>query len=332
VRECQIYCAQDETLGFFGPVGWGRCEGEGGVEARPGQELLASRRVYFESWGVEALARKFGGEAEVRPWLKPRRMPFIRVEGGRLYEPLEEPRDLSRLEEGLLLRCCGERSGLELARELMRESLVESEAEVYEALEGLRGRRWIRWEIGVGMSQYPERELREWVESVGDDELRERLMGRLDELERGREEVSKAAGDAVKLNEALCGLEETFTRLTGADATRSGGRTYAGRTLVYEDCLRGLEVRLGREVRERMGRPMGLVLKGARWLTREIGRRYREAFDGLYERLGGEARGEVECVDFWYGAQRMIFGERSLVVEVMKEVQERWGRVLRFGE
>src|SRR5690242_18484755 len=52
----QRYCVKNDTIGFFGPVGWARLIDEpGAIDARPGKSLLAARTVYFEQWGIDAL-------------------------------------------------------------------------------------------------------------------------------------------------------------------------------------------------------------------------------------------------------------------------------------
>ena len=47
----QRYCVKNDTIGFFGPVGWTRFVDSGGFMQRPGASLLAERTVYYE-YGV----------------------------------------------------------------------------------------------------------------------------------------------------------------------------------------------------------------------------------------------------------------------------------------
>ena len=59
----QRYCAKNDTIGFFGPLGWGRFPEEGeAIEVRAGA-LQAERVVHFETWAVEAVARAVGDDA-----------------------------------------------------------------------------------------------------------------------------------------------------------------------------------------------------------------------------------------------------------------------------
>ena len=53
----QRYCAKNDTIGFYGPLAWGRIEADGAprLAVRSGA-LVRERGVHLESWGVQALA------------------------------------------------------------------------------------------------------------------------------------------------------------------------------------------------------------------------------------------------------------------------------------
>lgn len=56
VRYLQRYCAKNDTIGFFGPVGWAEwTEGEG--EFRAGPSLLAARKTCFEPWAAREVVK-----------------------------------------------------------------------------------------------------------------------------------------------------------------------------------------------------------------------------------------------------------------------------------
>ena len=58
----QRYCAKNDTIGFFGPLAWGRFAEEGvAVDVRAGG-LARECVVHLEVWAVEALARAVGLE------------------------------------------------------------------------------------------------------------------------------------------------------------------------------------------------------------------------------------------------------------------------------
>jgi lantibiotic biosynthesis dehydratase-like protein len=52
----QRYCAKNDTIGFFGPLAWGRFADDGPALAVRSDALVARRDVHFEAWAVQALA------------------------------------------------------------------------------------------------------------------------------------------------------------------------------------------------------------------------------------------------------------------------------------
>jgi hypothetical protein len=61
----QRYCAKNDTIGFFGPLAWGRVTDDGPpLHAHCGR-LIAQRDVHFEAWAVQALAERLDPELRV---------------------------------------------------------------------------------------------------------------------------------------------------------------------------------------------------------------------------------------------------------------------------
>jgi Lantibiotic dehydratase, N terminus len=65
----QRYCAKTDTIGFFGPLAWGRIDDGPPLHARS-SALVRERSVHLESWGVQALAESVDPELKVGsgPW------------------------------------------------------------------------------------------------------------------------------------------------------------------------------------------------------------------------------------------------------------------------
>jgi hypothetical protein len=59
----QRYCAKNDTIGFFGPLAWGRFADEGEAIDVSAGVLQAERVVHLETWAVEAVARAVGNDA-----------------------------------------------------------------------------------------------------------------------------------------------------------------------------------------------------------------------------------------------------------------------------
>jgi hypothetical protein len=329
----QRYGTKNDTIGFFGPVGWANLVPNGEIlDVKPGARLLASRSVYFEGWCIDALAESFVKDKAFRPWLAPRRMPYIRVAGRTLHQPFKAPAEISLAEAAILQACDGEHTAKDIARELVGAfptGLIDEEV-IYGILETLHEGRLISWTFETPVELHPERTLQRLLERVEDESLRAPAIKALEELEAVRAAVAAAAGDVKKLDESLGRMEETFSRLTGVAPTRAAGKTYASRTLLYEDCRRDIEVTIGPGFLETLSLPLSLLLASARWLTFKAAELYRKAFREVYERLAEKAGSPVvEAMDFWFQSQSLLFGAKSCLVNGLVPVfQEHWSQIL----
>lgn len=330
----QRYCVKNDTIGFFGPVGWGDFAPQhgAGFVVQPGRSLISKRNIYFESWGIDALAASLANDKARKPWLAPRRMPFISVRDGALYLPGNSTLKLSEGETAVVEACDGERTARELALELVQVPShgLQNEAEVYRILESLNAKGIIAWTLEIPVDRHGERKLRRLLERIEDEPLRESALAALSELETAREAVAAAAGDAERLDSALDELEVKFSRLTGTAATRNAGQTYAARSLIYEDCRRDVEVTVGPQVLQALEQPLALLLQSARWVTFEVAARYRKTFANIYTELvkkGGSK--EVSATDFWIKADHFLYKDGSRVADtVVPDFQKKWADVL----
>ncbi len=328
----QRYCVKNDTIGFFGPVAWAKVvSDDGSLTVEPGAEMLEVRNVRFEGWCIDVLAETLSRNKELRPWLSPRRVPFVHVEGSMLHLAGGKALKLGEREAAILRGCDGERVAKTLAAEIVERGEAKSDAEVYRILEVLESRDLITWALDVALSLHPERSLRRQLERIDDKKFRIPALQMLDELEVARAAVARAAGDAAQLDEAIGNLEETFTRLTGAEATRAGGRTYAARTLVYEDCRRDIEMDIGTDVMEALGAPLSLLLHSARWFTSNTARIYRQVFKKIYDELAHKSGSRVvDAVTFWQRANPLLLDkDNACVAPLIKVFKERWANILK---
>jgi len=61
----QRYCAKNDTIGFFGPLAWGRIADDGpGLGSRSGS-LVRERAVHLEAWPVQELAATLDPQLKV---------------------------------------------------------------------------------------------------------------------------------------------------------------------------------------------------------------------------------------------------------------------------
>jgi hypothetical protein len=327
----QRYCTKNDTIGFFGPVGWARFSSEGGpMVAQPAEELLAARGVYFEQWGIDAIADKLSKDARMAPWMAPRRMPFLRVDGTSVHSAVNGKHTLTEEQALVLAACGGGRTAREVAAGLVTAHSRElpTEIDVFAALSVLREKKLVAWSFEVPLIWNPDHALRTLLATVGHEALRAEALQPLDELDRARDTVACAAGNAALLGTAFDELESTFTRLTGVAPTRQAGTMYAARMLIFEDCRRGLDLTVGPEVLASLGPALTLVLESARWFTFEVAKIYRDALRAIYVDLA-RRQGTVRFADVWFRAQRLIFGSKERPLDpVVTALQERWSRIL----
>ncbi|MEV5445469.1 lantibiotic dehydratase, partial [Streptomyces sp. NPDC052644] len=203
----QRFCVKNDTIGFFGPVGWGRWELDGpGMEVDPGEGLIAATEVYFAGWAIDALAARIDADPALREWVAPRRVPFVRIAGTEVTVPGRPARTVGADEAAVLALCDGVRPVRDIRAALPG-------VDVPAVLADLVRRRWIVWKLEVPAGAHPERALRGWLERAGDPEARARWTAALDALERGRDRVRTAKGaDAVVA--ARTALEGEFAALT----------------------------------------------------------------------------------------------------------------------
>ena len=77
----QRYCVKNDTIGFFGPSGWGKLGDCVRTRFAPGERMLRSSEVFFEAWAIDRLAEAIEEIPGMREWLMPRRLSFIKLDG-----------------------------------------------------------------------------------------------------------------------------------------------------------------------------------------------------------------------------------------------------------
>jgi amino acid adenylation domain-containing protein len=333
----QRYCAKNDTIGFFGPVGWSSIDDDPGirvthpVQGRP----LAARVTYLEGWAVRAVMEEHAGA--LRPWLVPRRMPFVGLDGPRLRLPLAPAVPLSAAEAAVLRACDGIRDAGAVAAAVLADPSgptttgLTDVADVFAVLARLADSRRLAWQVDIAPQDIrPERSLRTLLERVTDDRVREPAQRAVDELTAARDKLAATGGDAERVSAAMADLEATFTRLAGIPPTRRAGELYAGRTVVYEECLRGDTVRVGASTMDGMREALAVVLDGARWFTAACAAVYARQFEEAYrQRSAALGTDIVPFADFWLIVNEALFGQPPRVLEsTVDEVRRRWAAVL----
>ncbi|MFI5977300.1 lantibiotic dehydratase [Streptomyces sp. NPDC051452] len=326
----QRFCVKNDTIGFFGPVGWGVFDtARPGVAVEPGTGLTASSEVFFSSWSVDAVAREIEADPAVRPWTAPRRVPFVRLEENAVRAPARPPHPVPPQTLRLLRLCDGTRS----VRALQDE--IGPDTDVPALLGELVRLRWITWRLDVPADIRPDRRLRACLERIGEPALRAAAVARMDELERAVEGVRAAAEDPERLVAALTHVEQTFQRVTEASAKREKSTTTApGRAVVYSDSRRSARVTLGSHVLAALA-PLDLLMSAAAWLCSALAARVTERVTEVYERLRADAGPgrPVDLAAFWFACMPVLHGAAVADAAALQaEFERRWQRILPASE
>lgn len=329
----QRYCVKNDTIGYFGPVGWAAfIDRPGYIEAAPGTTLLARRQVYLESWAIDALSAALAANQSLRRWMHPRLTPFTRIENGKLHTSGAPPFELAPHQLALLESCDGATAAADLASAFLRNPNAgfRSEREILLLLERFRARNLITWDFPVRVAPAADEALGALISQIRDEQARQECLAPLSELRAAADAVRRSAGCVEKLDAAIADLESVFTRLTQTAAVRSRGQTYAGRTLLYEDCRRNVDVSLGADLLQELARPLALILTSARWYTHTIATRCERIFQCIYDELAAETGcAAVEATRFWYRFQPFLLdGEENILAAAMADFQRNWMDIL----
>ncbi|HEY6251755.1 MAG TPA: lantibiotic dehydratase, partial [Candidatus Angelobacter sp.] len=194
----QRYCVKNDTIGFFGPVGWARItSATSHIETRHGARVLATRKTYWESWAIEALGAVLTRKYNLQQWIAPILMPFIRVEGMTLIHPLVGALPLTAKQAAILRACDGRDTAKQIAARLMcmPNLSVRYPGEVYEGLRELATKGLLFWKFNIPLGPFPEQILQEALRRIEDLKLRQQCLDLLEELDVARAQVEAAAGD-----------------------------------------------------------------------------------------------------------------------------------------
>ncbi|MDN3356428.1 lantibiotic dehydratase [Actinomadura sp. DC4] len=319
----QRFCVKNDTIGFFGPVGWGTWDPSvRGLEVDPGTGLTSGSGVYFSSWAVDAVARRVSEDPAVREWLAPRRMPFVRLSGDEVHTPGLPPVRVGDAERQVLELC----DGTHAARAIQGELGFE----VSGVLEGLVKRRWIVWRLKVPADTHPERRLRDSLTEIGDPDVRDRALAKLEVLERGRDRIRDAGRDPEALVAAFQALEVDFTELTQTAAQRQkNAGTAPCRSLIYSDSTRAARVRVGDDLLSALA-PMDLLLASSTWLTSAMSERISAHARKVFEEQSAGGEREVDLATCWFACIPMLHSDLIAdTADLQRQFWERWHSIIR---
>jgi len=318
----QRYCVKNDTIGFFGPSGWGELGDCGRTRFAPGERLLRSSEVFFEAWAIDRLAEAIEEIPGMREWLMPRRLSFIKLDGDALVEATGRRAMLSPEHASVLRSCDGTTRTLDIAFGTNLDPPV-----VLEILQILQTRHWISWKLELPVSPWPETDLRRFLAGVGEEKARDQALEWLDSLEEARDRVRDSTS-AGTLAAALASMDELFERITGAASSRNEGRTGGGRTLVYHDSSRDVDTVLGDDL-VAATRPLRLLSRAARWYCWRLGEEARDTLRDVYRRAVARHGRPVDLPTIWVESVGALYRSiEASMRQIDREFTKKWAAII----
>ncbi len=349
-RYAQRYCTKNDSIGFFGGVGWAS------LVDRPGDRLAVTgdggtrwAGVYLEHWAAHAIADAWLADPQVRGYLPVRRTAGVHLAGDAAYRPFRPPLPLTGRQRAVLDAIDGQRSIREL-------SASHADAEVTVAELTAAGLAVVGVNIVPGPA--PLAPLRSTAAGLPAD-LAAVCLGRLDALDAALAGAAAVVAQPAALREALDRLDDAFvaaaqpvsaavpdlperpaaaadvttTRTSAADAadvatTRTKAAASAGRTVAYPDCRRDLDVEIPQGLTARLAAPLSLLLRAARWFTAELGEAVDEHLAREYRTLA-RSSDRVSLADLHLACADLLTGAAGTAVHgVAEDFAMRWREVL----
>jgi hypothetical protein len=318
----QRYCVKNDTIGFFGPSGWGTLGDGERTRFAPGERMLRGSEVFFEAWAIDRLAEAIEEIPGMREWLMPRRLPSVKLDGDAVAERSGRRVMLSAEQAGVLRSC----DGTTRAHDIDARTDLSLPV-VLEILQVLEGRRWISWKLELPVSPWPERDLRRFLEGVGDEKTRDQALEWLDSLEAARDQLRDSTS-AGALAASLTSMDEVFERITGAASTRNEGRTTGARTLVYHDSSRDIDIALGDDL-VAATRPLRLLSRAARWYCSRVGDEVRDILRDEYRRAVAKHGRPVDLPAIWFGALGALYRSMEAPMrQIDQEFAKKWAAII----
>jgi Lantibiotic dehydratase, N terminus len=261
----QRYYTRNETIGFFGPIAWGRFEDQPSAIVVSARECLADQqRVWFEDWPIHRLGLELAADPVIRWHLSP--VPALGLERlGRTVLPLgATPQRLTEPERAVLDLVDGRRCAAAIAEALGDERGVAT------ILDSLVERRILSWGFAIPLDLHAEEHLLEQLRDLPDLPAVRDARGVVAQLCAARDRVA-AATTAKELAASLDEAEHCYTARTHDAPRRTADAADRGRGLLVAQSHRAVDVVLSSAVLAELAGPLDLVLASARWFCTRIG-------------------------------------------------------------
>lgn len=322
------YTAKNDSIGFYGPVCFGAWT-DGLSEAPPVAMPPRNDSVFLEVWAVREVAAALLKRHDLWQWTMPALAPAIGVAPGELYLHDGSRIAATGIQERIIGLCDGRRTIADVIASCPEDAPEDTARQIrrMQAV-GILSRGY-----AISQSRRPERQLRRALERIADPVVKKTVLAELDTLLDHVAKVQAAAGSAEEVAAALRALGEAFKTLTDISDKRRHGEFYAGRSVVYEDCLAPERVMLSTSVLDRLAPCLDLLLTSARWFSGRVAELYLDSARAILREHGAEmplpALLQRMNSGFWSGEQSFWHGDARPVDQAAADLRARWTSILR---
>jgi hypothetical protein len=181
----------------------------------------------------------------------------------------------------------------------------------------------------VPLAHDPERHLIRQIRELPDEAPRKaEFLAHLEGLAAARADAARARGP-VAAQRAIADLSGRFANAgCGAAARQRDGDI--GRTPIYLDSRRDLDVQVGADLLDGLRAPLSILLRSARWLSTELAATTHAQLRERYARL--RSRDPVVTLsDLQFAAADVLATGGAALPEVVTDFRLRWAEILGAG-
>jgi Lantibiotic dehydratase, N terminus len=171
------------------------------------------------------------------------------------------------------------------------------------------------------LGPWPEEDARLRIDAITDVAARDRAAAGLARLEAARERIAAASRD--ELGDALDEFDRVFEDLVGEPPARTPELAGGGRTPVYMDAMRDLDIHVGPGLVAELAASLAPLLESSRWLC---GRSFELGCELMMDAVGPGGRRPLAPL---YGKVLAALREMPrLLASEHDELQRRWAELL----
>lgn len=315
----QRYCAKNETIGYFGPVAWGRLRADLECPLDLSAAWLEQRTVYLEPWVVALFFRHVLSSPDVAKYFPLRMAPRLSLDGLHLYgdsrsRRRDGARTLSEAEASLL--------GVLRNRDFSEPELVELGFS-REVIGACLKRRWLSRVPPLPSVAQPLDWAQNYLATLP-PEIKTSLWAPLEKMREAITALGAARGQPLELAVATSEFRSLVAQYAEGKSTRFQGQAYGSREGYYEDCRRrSLDLPL--RFLERVAEPLSLLLESARWMSFQTGVHFARTVQARCGRQFAN-RGDGFNASYLWDLARDIFNSESCLAFKARneELGRRW--------